>query len=185
MSDFRVISGVSKTLASFLSAATSVTVDADKAPSDSIPETPPLIHLYLYRVEQNAAFLNQDFIADSGSVLRNPPLGLNLFYLVTPYGPGQLEIQKSLGDVIRAFHETPVIPPSAFDPLLTNVTEELRVIPRPLTLEQMTDLCRCFGQRPYRLAVAYEVSVALLDSRITRNVVRVEERHLDVRTMRR
>jgi hypothetical protein len=185
MSDFRAITGVSKTLAAFLNTATSVTVDADKAPSDAIPETPPVIHLYLYRVEQNPAFVNHEFIVESSGVLRDPPIGLNLFYLVTPYGPGQLEIQKTLGDVIRCFHENPIIPPTAFDPLLTNITEELRVVPRQLTLEQMTDLCRCFGPRPYRLAVAYEVSVVLIESRVTRNVVRVEERHLEVGTLRR
>jgi Pvc16 N-terminal domain len=183
MSDFRAISGVTRTLAAFLNAATGVTVEADKAPSDEIADTPPLIHLYLYRVEQNPAFLNNDFIADANT-LRAPPLGINLFFLITPYGPGQLEIQKTLGDVLRTFWETQIIPPSAFDPSLTDLTEELRVIPHPLTLEQMTDLCRCFGQRPYRLSVTYEVSVVLIDSRITSTVTRVEERHLELGTLR-
>jgi hypothetical protein len=184
MSDFRAISGVSKTLASFLKTATGVNVDAEKAPSDSIPDTAALIHLYLYRVEQNPAFLNSDFISVSDTLLQAPAIGINLFYLITPYGPDQLEVQKTLGDVIRSFHETSIIPPVAFDPSLTDVTEELRVIPHALTLEQMTDLCRCFGQRPYRLSLTYEVSVVLIASRTTRAVTRADERRLKVGVLR-
>jgi hypothetical protein len=183
MSDFRAIAGVTKTLASFLKNATGVDTDSDHAPSDVISDAAPLIHLYLYRVEQNPAFINNDFLTPSDTVLQDPPAGLNLFYLITPYGPTQIEIQRTLGDVIQTFHETPIIPPSAFDPLLTNVTEELRVFPAPLTLEQMTDLCRCFGQRPYRIATTYEVSVVLIDSRDTRNIVRVAKRQLKVGTL--
>jgi Pvc16 N-terminal domain len=184
MSDFRAIAGITRTLAAFLQSATGVTTSGEKAPSDTISDATPFIHVYLYRVEQNPAFANNDFIAASDTKLVDPPAGLNLFYLITPYGPDQIEIQRTLGDVIQAFHETPVIPPSAFDPLLTNVSEEIRVFPAPLTLEQMTDLCRCFGQRPYRLATTYEISVVLIDSRVSRDVTRVQERYVGVKTLR-
>jgi hypothetical protein len=183
MSDFRAIAGVTKTLVTFLNTATGVPVNADLAPSDTISDKTPLIHMYLYRVEPNPAFTNNDFIQTSPTSIQEPPVGLDLFYLLTPYGPDQIEIQKTLGDVIQAFHETPVIPPP-FDPILTNVTEEIRVFPAPLTLEQMTDLCRCFGTRPYRLATTYEVSVVLIDSRNTRTVSRVQERHVEVGALR-
>jgi hypothetical protein len=48
----------------------------------------------------------------------------------------------------------------------------------------MTELSRVFGQRHYRLSITYEVSVALIDSTITRNVQRVEERHVTVERFR-
>jgi hypothetical protein len=184
MSDFRAISGVTKSLAAFLKAQTGVDVESEKAPSDTISDSNPLIHLYLYRVEYNPFFTNSEEIATSSSVLTGPPVGLNLFYLVTPYGPTQLDIQVTLGEIIKVFNDSPAIPPANYDPSLTNVIEELKVIPHMLTLDLMTELARVFGQRHYRLSMTYEVCVTLVDSAVTRNVTRVDERVLKVRQLR-
>lgn len=184
MSDFRAISGVTKSLGAFLKAQTGVEVENQKAPSDTISDNNPLIHLYLYRVEYNPFFTNTDMIATSPTVLSGPPVGLNLFYLITPYGPSQLDIQVTLGEVIKVFNDSPAIPPANYDPSLTNVVEELKVIPHMLTLDQMTELARVFGQRHYRLSMTYEVSVVLVDSAVTRNVMRVDERHITVGQVR-
>jgi hypothetical protein len=53
-----------------------------------------------------------------------------------------------------------------------------------LTLDLMTELARVFGQRHYRLSMTYEVCVTLVDSAVTRNVTRVDERVLKVRQLR-
>ena len=184
MSDFRAISGVTKSLGAFLKAQTGVEVENQKAPSDTIPDSNPLIHLYLYRVEWNPFFTNCDELVTSSTVLSGPPVGLNLFYLITPYGPTQLDIQVTLGEVIKVFNDHPEIPPANYDPSLTNVVEELKIVPHILTLDQMTELARVFGQRHYRLSMAYEVTVVLVDSDVTRNVTRVDERHLHIGQLR-
>ncbi len=184
MSDFRAISGVTKSLSAFLKAQTGVDVENQKAPSDTIPDSNPLIHLYLYRVEYNPFFTNSDHIMTSPTVLTGPPVGLNLFYLITPYGSSQLDIQVTLGEVIKVFNDSPFIPPANYDPSLTNVIEELKVIPHMLTLDQMTELARVFGQRHYRLSMTYEVCVVLVESTVTRNVMRVDERHLNLGQLR-
>ena len=41
--------------------------------------------------------------------LREPSLGLNLFYLITPYGSGQLQVQLTLGEIMHVFHDAPVV----------------------------------------------------------------------------
>ena len=184
MSAYTVISGVTKTLASFLNTATGVSVEFDKSPAANISDAAPLIHLYLYRVEQNPFFTNNDWSAPSPTVLQEPPIGLNLFYLITPYGNGELQIQMTLGEIIKVFHEDPIIPPSAFDPSLADTTEELRVVQHPLPLDHMTDFWRSFAQKSYRLSITYQVSAVLIDSAVTRTVRRVAERHLEVRTSR-
>jgi Pvc16 N-terminal domain len=184
MSDFRAISGVTKSLAAFLKARTGVDVNDEKAPSDAISDSTSLIHLYLYRVEYNPFFANSDSLVVSNTVLASPPIGLNLFYLVTPYGPSQLDIQVTLGEIIRVFNDQPSIPPANFDPSLTNVVEELKIIPHILTLDQMTELARVFGQRHYRLSMTYEVCVVLIDSTVTSKVTRVDERHISLETLR-
>src|SRR6266851_5033034 len=180
MSDFRAISGVTKSLAAFLTAQTGVTVENTKAPSEAISDATSLIHLYLYRVEYNPFFVNNAEIATSPTVLQSQPVGVNLFYLVTPYGATQLDIQLTLGEVIRVFNDTRVLPPAFYDASLANVIEDLKVIPKILTLDQMTELARVFGQRHYRLSITYEVSVVLIESTTTRNVTRVEERHVEM-----
>jgi hypothetical protein len=111
-------------------------------------------------------------------------VGLRLFYLITPYGPTQLDIQVTLGEVIKVINDNPAIPAVNYDPSLTSVIEELKVIPHMLTLDQMTELARVFGQRHYRLSMAYEVSVVLVDSAVNRNVTRVDERNLSVGQLR-
>lgn len=184
MSNFTVISGVTKTLAGLLNTATGVNVERDKAPDGNIPDTSALIHLYLFRVEVNPFFTNNDWLAPDDTTLVAPPIGLNLLYLITPYGPSQAEIQVTLGEVIKVFHDTPIIPPAAFDPSLAGTTEELRVLPRQLELQQMVDFWRAFEQRSYRLSVVYEVSAVLIDSELARTVRRVDERQVSVETLR-
>jgi hypothetical protein len=159
-------------------------VEPDLSPADDISDANPLIHLYLYGVSHSPFVENADFIRPTSSRVQAPPVGLKLFYLITPYGSGQLQIQMTLGDIIRTFHERPIIPPSDFDGDLVGTTEELRVIPEPLTLEQITELWRAFDGRSYRLGVAYEVSLVLIDSRVQRSVLPVEERVLKVGALR-
>ena len=44
----------------------------------------------------------------------------------------------------------------------------------------MLDLWRAFDRMSYRLSVTYEVSTVIIDSRRTRNVMRVQERAIDL-----
>lgn len=184
MSAYTVIAGVTKTLAGVLFDATGVAVEYDKSPDDNFQTDQPLIHLYLYRVEPNPFFTNNDWIRGSPTTLVEPPIGLNLFYLITPYGKGQSQVQMTLGEIIKVFHESPIVSPSAFDPTLVGTTEELRIVYHPLTLETMTELWRSFEKRSYRLSLAYEASVVLIDSEIVRNVVPVAERHIRMKQVR-
>lgn len=185
MSGYTVIAGVTRTLGTVLkNAMPGVTVEYDKSPADTIPDSQPLVHLYLFRVERSPFFENGDWLRPSPTSLHEPPIGLNLLYLITPHGNGQIQIQITLGEVIKVFHEQPVIPPADYDPALVGATEELRVIPRQLALEELTELWRAFEQRSYRLGVVYEASVALIDSAVSRTVVPVEERRIDVRPRR-
>lgn len=183
MSDFTAIAGVTATLRSLLEQELpGITVDDSHAPSD-VSSTTALLGLYLYRVEHNAFTANLDWQASSATQLRAAPFGVNLHYLVTPYGADELEIQRLLGEVLRTFHERPVIRNGdpALAPALATMTEELRIVPRLLSLAEMLDLWQSFERVAYRLCVTYEVSAVLIDDRRTRGVQRVQERVLDVR----
>ncbi len=184
MSIYTVIDGVTRTLAGFIEAQMPVPVNFEDSPADNIPDTNPLVHLYLYRVEINPFFANSAFLTPTQGEVQDPPIGLNLMYLITPRGPNQSQIQLTLGQVIKVFHDTPIIPPSAFHATLADTTEELRVVPRPLSLQEMTEFWRSFEQRSYRLSITYEVSVVLIDTDVSRPVSRVEERRVEVGQIR-
>ena len=186
MSNFTALRAVTDTLKALLLAQLpGITVEEKKSPAD-ISVLTPLVGLYLYRVEHNAFAANIDWQASSATQLIAPPFGLNLHYLITPYGPDELEIQQTLGEVMRAFHERPIV--LAGDPVLSpdlaGMTEELRIVPRMLTLPDMLELWRAFEKVPFRLCATYEVSTVLIDSRTVRNVQRVQERVLDVSARR-
>jgi hypothetical protein len=186
MSGFNAIRAVTDTLEALLVAELpGIAVETKKSVVENNATTSQ-VGLYLYRVEHNAAMRNLDWQPVTTAQLASPPVGVNLFYLMVPYGPDQLEIQQTLGEVIRALHDRPVI--RAGDPVLSadlaTMTEELRIVPRMLSLGDMLDLWRAFEKVPYRLCATYEVSVVLIDSTRTRTVERVQERILELSTAR-
>lgn len=185
MSDFTAIAAVTDTLKSLLEQELpGLAIDVLKAPAE-LGGAAPKVNLYLYRIEHNPFAANLDWQAVTDTQLIAPPIGLNLHYLITAYGPDELEIQRTLGEVMRTFHEHALL--RSGDPLLAAplaaMTEELRIVPRMLSLTDMLDLWRAFEKVAYRLSVTYEVSAIVLDSRVTRNVRRVQERVLDVSPM--
>jgi hypothetical protein len=181
MSGFKAISAATKTLEQLLVAKLGIAVEITKAPHE-ISSSTPLVGIFLYRVEINPFLANLDWKRTVSSQLAAPPIGLNMHYLVTPYGPDVFEVQKTLGEVIRTFHDYPVI--DAADPLLhgdlAGMTEELRIVPRPLPLNDMFELWKSFDKASYRLALTYEVSTVVIDSALTRGFMPVQERHLEL-----
>jgi Pvc16 N-terminal domain len=186
MSDFSAIAAVTNTLKALIEQEIAgLTVEVLKAPV-VLSGTSPLLSLYLYRVEPNPFTTNLDWQVRSETELVAAPFGLNLHFLLTPYGPDEIEIQRTLGEVMRVFHENSMIlnGDPLLDPVLTQMTEELRIVPRTLPLGEMIDLWRSFDKASYRLSTTYEVSTVLIDSRVSRNVQRVQERVIDVGPMR-
>lgn len=182
MSEFTAVRAVTDTLRAVLvSEMAGIAVEEKKPPLD-VSSMTALVGLYLFRVEPNPFTMNLDWQQTSATQLTAPPFGLNMQYLVTPYGPDELAIQQTLGEVMRAFHERPVI--RAGDPELSadllGMTEELRIVPRLLPLPEMLDLWRAFDRMSYRLSVTCEVSTVIIDSRRTRGVMRVQERAIDL-----
>jgi hypothetical protein len=187
MSDFTAIAGVTSTLRALIEQQVpSIAVDELRAPDEIGQVSTPLIGIYLYRVEPHPFSANLDWRANGALQLSAPPFGLTLHYLFTPYGPDQLEIQRTLGELMRCFSEVPVLRDgdALLAPALVGMTEELRIVPRTLALSDMLDLWGAFDDTAYRLSATYEVSAVLIDRRGTRNVQRVQERVLDVGVLR-
>jgi hypothetical protein len=166
----------------------SVTVSA--LPPDRIEtgetETPRL-NLFLYRVAPNAALRNLDLPSrdDHGSRRGNPPLALDLHYLLSAYSAQDFEAEILLGYAMLMLHETPVfsraavrralaapspvdggILPPAMGALATSDLAEqaelVKLTPEALDAEALSRLWTAFGAK-YRPSAAYRATVVLIE----------------------
>lgn len=130
------------------------------------------VNLFLYHVEHSAAWRNMDI----PGVLKNgetghPPLGLNLYYLITAYGQDKNEIigHLLLGKAMAILHDHPLFSRdeirTAFSAsLLQNQVERVRITSQPISLDDVSKLWTGF-QSQYKLSVAYQVNVVLIESK--------------------
>ena len=71
----------------------------------------PRLNLFLYQATPNVAWRNVDLPSrnTSGRRVSNPPLALDLHYLLTAYGVAELEAEVLLGYGLQLLHENPVL----------------------------------------------------------------------------
>ena len=181
MSDARAIAAVTRTLQLLLTQG--VALDSDL--SDTTVTTLPLdkardsnananqLNLFLYQLMPSAPWRNQS-LPQQGKPGETspPPLGLNLYYLVTAFGKDNdatLPLSHQLiGRAMSVLNDHPLLGRAeirnAFpDSDLSRQIERIRLTLQPLPVEDIFKLWSGF-QTQYRLSAAYEVAVVLIDS---------------------
>src|SRR5215208_2416337 len=75
------------------------------------PEAPPSLNLFLYRTSRNQGWAEVRLPAYDGNGTRvsNPPLALNLHYLLTAYARADFQAEILLGYGMHLLHERPVL----------------------------------------------------------------------------
>jgi uncharacterized protein DUF4255 len=168
---------------------TTVTVTAtapDTIKLDAADE-PPQLNIFLYQVTPNPAWSNSGLPsrAQSGDRLSNPPLALDLHYLITAYGKADFQAEILLGYAMHLLHERPMLDrpairraldpspldvsmlPPTFQALaasdLADQVETIRITPVVMPGEEMSKLWAAI-QSHYRPSAAYQVSVVLIDA---------------------
>lgn len=147
---------------------------------------PNQLNLFLYQVTPNQGWRNMDLPGRdaSGARISNPPLALDLHYMLTAYGSQDLYAEVLLGYAMFVLHETPVLTraqlqtvlaspspvdgsilPAAFQSLpaidLANQVEILKISPVYLSTEELSKIWTAMQAR-YRPTMAYLVSVVLI-----------------------
>jgi len=155
-------------------------------PSDGTESTQ--LNLFLYRVAPNPAWRNAGLPAydpDGRHRTGNPPLALDLHYLLSAYSGGDLHAEILLGYAMQLMHEFPVItremiraaltpspdvgvllPPALralSDCGLADQVELLRITPLTIDTEEVSRLWSA-TQSSYRPSAAYQVSVVLIEA---------------------
>jgi hypothetical protein len=152
---------------------------------------PPRLNLFLHQVTPNISYRNFGLPshAADGTRIANPPLALDLHYLLTAYGTADMHAEILLGYAMQLLHETPTLvrdavrlalnpsnfplsPPNLLPKLyetlratdLAEQVEQIKIVPSHLNSEEMSKLWTAI-QTHYRPSTAYQVSVILIDSR--------------------
>jgi hypothetical protein len=167
----------------------SVTVSA--LPPDRIAtgnQEPNQLNLFLYQVTPNPSWRNvglPSLDSRGNARLSNPPLALDLHYLLTAFGSEDLNAELLLGYAMYLLHETPVLARQAIRRTLStpspvnaalmpsSVTErtaadladqieQIKLTPQVMNTEEMSKLWSAMQAR-YRLSAAYIASVVLIE----------------------
>ena len=148
---------------------------------------PTQLNLFLYHVTPNQGWRNERLPSRDGSGrtrLSNPPLALDLHYLLSAYGAEDLHAEILLGYAMQLLHETPVLSRSAITtalnpspPLgtlppalqalaecgLADQVEQIKITPEYLNTEEVSKLWTAV-QSHYRPTAAYVATVVLIES---------------------
>lgn len=147
-----------------------------------------LLNIFLYQVTPNLGWRNADLPSRDarGQRISNPPLALDLHYLVTAYGTQDMNAEILLGYAMQLLHETPVLTrqqlrtvlgtpspvdgvnvPGIFGTLsaedLADQLELVKIAPNYLSSEELSKLWTAMQAR-YRPSMAYMVSVVLIQA---------------------
>ena len=137
-------------------------------------QTANQMNLFLYHVLPSAAWRNMDppWGVKPGETA-TPAIGLNLYYLVTAFGRDN-DTQRPfshqlLGRAIGILNDHPLLGADEIKAALVsndlwNQVERIRITLQPFSVEEIAKLWTGF-QTQYRLSIAYEVAVVLIDSR--------------------
>ncbi len=140
----------------------------------------PGVNLFLYRVNTNASFRNEDLpTRSSGSTMINRPrAALDLHYLCSFYGDeAVLEPQQVLGSFVRIMEAQSILDANRIqtilsDPLygfligtdLDSQIEQLSISPEDLSIDDMSKIWSTLLNTTYPLSVGYAVSAVLIES---------------------
>lgn len=162
----------------------------DLMPTNVAAQNQDGLNLFLYHVSPNMGWRNVGLPSRDaqGNGISNPPLALDLFYLLTAYSKEPFHAEILLGYAMQLLHETPVLTrnairtalgppasplnggilPTAFQSLsaadLAEQVEQIKICPLSMSTEEMSKLWTAF-QTHYRPTATYQVSVVLIESR--------------------
>lgn len=146
------------------------------------------LNVFLRQVTPNLGWRNEGLPSRDGSGrtrLSNPPLALDLHYLISAYGAADLHAEIVLGYAMQLLHENPVLTREAIrialqrppddaatlppalralaDSGLQDQVEHLRITPEYLNSEEISKFWTA-AQARYRSSAAYQVSVVLIQA---------------------
>jgi len=184
MSNSLAVAAVTTTLQSILLTLTSLDPDLTDTTVTILPpdkargtNTTNQLNLFLYQILPNAAWRNMNIPTQvKPGELGNPPLALNLYYLLTAFGRDDDSTQafghELMGKAMSDLYDNSILSSQEIQNAtaatlprsdLDKQVERVRITLQPLSVEEISKLWTGFATQ-YRLSVAYEVGVTLIAS---------------------
>ena len=136
---------------------------------------PTQLNMFMYRVSFNTGWSNTGYPSRNrnGDIVNNPPLAVNLHYLMTAFGEDELHSEILLGNAMQILHENPVLHRELINTSLTGSPvagsnlaeqiEQIKITPENINLDEISKLWTAF-QIKYRPCTAYKATVVLIES---------------------
>jgi hypothetical protein len=162
-----------------IAAAVGGTVDVKAVAPDLVVTngalTNPTLNIFVYQVTPNTGWRNVELASrnSSGDRLTNPPMALDIHYILSAYAEEDLHAEMLLGGAMHLLHEMPGLDrdriTAALAPLsvdlqgcgLADQVERIKITPEPLNSEEMSKLWSAI-QSNYRPSVVYQATVVLI-----------------------
>lgn len=164
---------------------------------------PNQLNVFLYLALPNSGGSSFDMPTRdaTGGRVKNTPLALDLYYLVSSCGASDFFAEMILGHAMQVLHENPILArdairaklaPSAIptnpeialaDSGLADQAEQVKISPEKLSTEEISRLWSALGTE-YRTSVAYRVTVVLIEALAsTKTALPVLQRSVSVRAL--
>jgi Pvc16 N-terminal domain len=132
-------------------------------PTQTASDSGNRVSLWLYLIAENEFIKNAPPQRVADDKEQFPPLALDLYYLLTPFGPSGEADLLILGRAMQALYD------SARTTLINtsvSVAEDLSINLFRRTLDELSRVWEAL-QEPYRLSVCYQVRITRIDSTVT------------------
>ena len=141
--------------------------------------------LYLYEVSENPELKNAERQEMALGQFREPPLSLDLYYLLTAHPTGgddgdamsQAEAQhRALGRAMHILRDNSILRGSDLEGPLAEEGLDLHISMYPHSTDEIVSIWSTFQDRPFQPSVSYLVSPVTIESTRTRETQRVVEK---------
>lgn len=155
------------------------------SPDDVGADSDIRLSMFLYDVSENTVLKNQEARMTDPDKTRDPPLALDLRYLLTAF-PSQtgseattntLDQQRVLGLAMQVLNDNSILGADELPASLADT--ELQVTLEEETVQTVTDVWGTFPDTPLQPSVTYQISPVLIDAAERDSVDRVSEKGTD------
>jgi hypothetical protein len=140
-----------------------------KSPTEGDDNT-NTIYFFLYQITENNYLKNEEMQRIDHNHLQRPPMALDLFYLITPFGGKKNTL---LGKVMQILQDNVIIYGKDLEK-----DEDIRILLNPVSLDDLTKIWSAFKDKPFRLSVSYTITPVRIDSTIKFGVQRVVSKEM-------
>lgn len=157
------------------------------SPDEVSEDSSTRVGLSLYRIEENASMKNSNTAHATSNpiVAQEPPLALDLYYLVTAYSgatdgtAATLEQQRLLGAAMQTFHDDAVLSGEQLSGTLDSDID-LQISLVNTSVDELTGLWTTVPDTAFQPSAVYHVGPVLIDSRRREEITPVTDRETTV-----